>query len=45
VSRPSIREVRELYEIRHVLEVLAIERAIANITDDDLLKAVAGSQP
>jgi DNA-binding GntR family transcriptional regulator len=38
VFRPSIREVRELYEIRVVLEALAIEHAITNLTGGDLLK-------
>lgn len=34
VSRPTIEEVRESFEIREALEVLAIERAIPKLTGD-----------
>lgn len=36
VFSPSTREVSELYEIRRALEVLAVELAIPNLTDEEL---------
>ena len=36
VSAPSVNELREMYEIRGVLEALAARRATSNLTEDDL---------
>jgi DNA-binding GntR family transcriptional regulator len=36
VFHPTLEEMREVFEMRIVLEQLAISRAVPNITDDDL---------
>jgi DNA-binding GntR family transcriptional regulator len=36
VSSPSVAELREMYEIRGVLEALAARRATSNLTEDEL---------
>jgi DNA-binding GntR family transcriptional regulator len=37
VFHPSVHDLGELYEIRIPLEALATEKAVANITDEDLI--------